>query len=330
MKKLVKKRKFRMITGKKGITIVIVLLIIAPLLINVGLGVTDIINDKLGIALTAKGLSNESWLDFWKYYISTSIAFLGVYLVWDTSNKDRKDRDNKESSDQYLNRVSIEENTLVEVAQCFNTGIIYKALNQLDTTTIQECKSVLQSARDKIDEAHVKFELLTDIVDDYKKCSGCAQNPCLDMNIKKEVRGTFYDMEKHYINLLNIGDNYLNKVNVEKYNIENTMIQSQIVNSLKIQISYMQQIAGGSPWEYMQKQDELSNAEQRIKELNKTKINQEDMVKILQSADKEIKYLSDERARFIGYCKNYINLQKGHAREIKHIGFIKHVKVKEN
>ncbi len=95
-----------MITGKKGITIVIVLLIIAPLLINVGLGVTDIINDKLGIALTAKGLSNESWLDFWKYYISTSIAFLGVYLVWDTSNKDRRDRDNKESSDQYLNRVS--------------------------------------------------------------------------------------------------------------------------------------------------------------------------------------------------------------------------------
>ena len=61
-------------------------------------------------------------VSFWKYYLSTAIAFFGVYLVWDTANRDRKSRDNKDDSIQYLNRVSLEEKTLVEVVQCFNTG----------------------------------------------------------------------------------------------------------------------------------------------------------------------------------------------------------------
>ncbi|MBD5534893.1 MAG: hypothetical protein HDQ99_04425 [Lachnospiraceae bacterium] len=329
MKKAGKNQQYRTITAKKSIIVVIILLIVAPFLINVGLGVTDIISDKWGIALTAKGLSNESWLDFWKYYMSTSIAFLGVYLVWDTSNKDRKNRDNKESSDRYLNRVSIEENTLVEVVQCFNMGILYKALNQMGETTLQECKAALQSARDKIDEMHVKFELSTDIVDDFERCNGCEHNPCLDKEIKKEISRTFYDMESHYTNLLNLGDSYLNKLAAKNCNTEKTEILSRIMDNIKSQISYMQQ-NGSSHWEFMEKQEELSNVEKQIKELSKAKISQEDMDKMLQSADKEVKYLSNERAKLIGYCKNYINMQKEHARELKNNGIIKYVKIKQN
>lgn len=127
---------------KKILFFVIIMMISAPLLINVGLAATDVLCNKLGMTLTAKGLDNESWLDFWKYYLSTTIAFFGVYLVWDTANKDRKSRVNNDNSIQYLNRVSQEEKTLVEVVQCFNTGIIYKALNQLGEITVQECKAV--------------------------------------------------------------------------------------------------------------------------------------------------------------------------------------------
>lgn len=313
----------------KGLLFVIIMLIAAPVLINGGLAVTDVLCDKLGITLTAKGLGNESWLDFWKYYLSTAIAFFGVYLVWDTANKDRKSRDNKGDSIQYLSHVSLEEKTLVEVVQCFNTGVIYKALNQLGETTVQECKAVLQVARDKTDEAHIKFEMLTDIVDDYERCSRCEHNPCWDRKIKEKVSGTFYDMEKRYTDLLNVGDDYLNKVATEKRNLEIMGIQTRIRDNLKDQISYLQQ-RGGSYEELAQKQEELSNVEKQIAELNKAKMSREEMERLLQSAEKEIDCLAKERAAFIGYCKSYINLQKGHARDLKNNGVVTYMKAEEN
>ena len=184
MKKSKENQKNRKSVLKKYLFIGIILLFAAPLFINGGLIFTDVLYDKYGTTLTARDLGNDSWFEFWKYYLSTAIAFLGVYLVWDTADKDRKSRDNQADSIQYLSRVSLEEKTLVEVVQCFNTGIIYKALNQMGETTIQECKAVLLDARDKMDEAHIKFEMLTDIVDDYERCSGCDYNPCSD---RKEI-----------------------------------------------------------------------------------------------------------------------------------------------
>lgn len=328
MKKSKKNQTNRISALKKSLFFVIIMLIAAPVLINGGLFVTDILCDKLGITLTAKGLSNESWLDFWKYYLSTAIAFFGVYLVWDTANKDRKNRDNKDDSIQYLDRVSLEEKALVEVVQCFNTGIIYKALNQLGETTIQECRAVLQDARDKVDEAHIKFEMFTDIVDDYERCSKCEHNPCLDRKIKEKVSVIFYDMEKRYTDLLNLGDDYLNRMAVEKRNLEMMGIQNQIRDNLKSQISYIQQI-GRSYGELVQKQEELSNVEKQIEELGKIKMSQAEMEKLVQSTKKEIDHLAKERAEFIGCCKNYINLRRGHARELKKNGVITYIKAKE-
>ncbi len=313
---------------KKSLFFVIIMLVAAPLLINSGLAATDVLYNKLGITFTAKGLSNESWLDFWKYYLSTAIAFFGVYLVWDTANKDRKSRDNNDNSIQYLNRVSQEEKTLVEVVQCFNTGIIYKALNQLGETTVQECKAVLQETRDKLDEAHIKFEMLTDIVDDRERCGGCDYNPCADRKTKERVSGIFYEMEKRYIHLLNMGDNYLNKVAAEKRNLEIMENQTRIRENLKNQISYMQ-LRGSSYEELVQKQEELANVEQQIEELNKAKMSREEMEKLVVSAEQEIDSLAKERAEFIGYCKSYINLRKAHARDLKDNGVIAYLKVEE-
>lgn len=61
---------------------VVIAFAVAPLLINVGLVITDFIYDKTGTTLTAYGLNNVEWLDFWKQYLAISISFLGVYLVY--------------------------------------------------------------------------------------------------------------------------------------------------------------------------------------------------------------------------------------------------------
>ena len=79
--------------------IVIISLLIAPFVINVGLMFTDFVYDKTSITLTAEGLNNVQWLEFWKDYISVAIAFLGIYLVWDSSNKDRKVQSYKDLSE---------------------------------------------------------------------------------------------------------------------------------------------------------------------------------------------------------------------------------------
>ncbi len=111
--------------------------------------------------------------------------------------------------------------------------------------------------------------------------SECEYYPCIDETVKNEIRDIFYSMEKQYINLLIMGDDYLNlnKAGVEQHN-------SKMVEKQK--------------------------------------------VKVLEAVDKEIKYLSNERAKLIGNCKNYINLKRGHARELRDSGTITYVRVKEN
>lgn len=314
MKKLNDNKKFRVIADKKKL---IILLIAAPLAINIGLAVTDLVSDKWGIALTARGLSNESWLGFWQYYMSITIAFFGVYLTWDTTNKDRKRQNNKESSDLYLENVSKEENVLVEITQCFNTGVIYKALNQLGGETAHECKAVLQSARDKIDEAHIKFELLTDLCDDFERCKQCGSDPCIDKRIKREIRDMFYEMEKHYIDMLNAGNEYIMEVDAQKRNLQ--------MRNIKMCISLQQQ-GNYSDHDILRKQEELLKAEEELKKLNEEKRNQKSLDEMIQPVSNEINHISEKRPKFIRYCKAYMDLKKEHARELKDCGAINYIK----
>lgn len=49
-------------------------------------------------------------------------------------------------------------------------------------------KLVLQDSRDKLDEAHLKLELLTELSelsDDFQKCVHCKYNPYIDKNNEK-------------------------------------------------------------------------------------------------------------------------------------------------
>lgn len=306
--------------------IVIISLLIAPFVINVGLMFTDFVYDKTSITLTAEGLNNVQWLEFWKDYISVAIAFLGIYLVWDSSNKDRKVQSYKDLSEQYLRDVSEEEKALVEISQCFNVGIIHKALGYLDNTLVQDSRLILQEARDKIDEGHVKFELLTDLSDDFEKCKNCIYNPCTDKRIKKELRDIFYDMEKHYIDMLNAGEDCINKIICEQNNIKQIGIYTELINGLKQQISYMQE-AGVTPDKIEQVRQELMEAEKDLESLKSAKLNQEVLDQMIEPIHKEVDYLSKSmRPKFNRYCKCYIDLRKKHASELRNDGNVKYVK----
>ena len=85
-----KPKKEKTASKRKILALVVIAFAVAPLLINVGLVITDFIYDKTGATLTAYGLNNVEWLDFWKQYLAISISFLGVYLVYISSSKDRE------------------------------------------------------------------------------------------------------------------------------------------------------------------------------------------------------------------------------------------------
>ena len=111
------RKKLKSFQQKYWLFLVIILLIVAPIFINIGLIVTDYYYQKTGNVLTAVGLTNENWLEFWKDYISIAIAFFGIYLVWDSSNKDRKKQYNRELAEQYLHTVSQEEKQILFCTQ---------------------------------------------------------------------------------------------------------------------------------------------------------------------------------------------------------------------
>ena len=327
MEKLSVKEMLKRFVKKNGLIIIIALLIIAPLFINIGLMIADRFFLKTGIMLTAIGLNNENWLEFWKDYISIAIAFLGIYLVWDSSNTDRKKHYNKDLAEQYMQNIRQEEKILVEVSQCFNTGIIYKSLLTLGNLAVKDSRLVLQDSRDKIDEAHVKFELLTELSDDFQKCVHCKYNPCRDKKIMQEIRDMFYDMEVHFVNMLNLGEEYCNKVLEGQRNVEMIDIHMKLAHNLKQQI-YWSQNGNCTLDEVYNLQKQLAEEEQQLKKLNETKLDTDILNEMVKPIHKEIDYISKTmRPKFNKYCKFYIEIKKKHAMELRMDGIINYVKV---
>lgn len=326
LQKISCKEKWKLFFKKNGLIIIIMLLIIAPLFINIGLMITDCVFRKTGWTLTAIGLNNKNWLEFWKDYISIAIAFLGIYLVWDSSNKDRKKQSDKDLAEQYLQGVRQEEKVLVDISQCFNIGIIYKSLLILSGMATQDSRLILQESRDRIDEAHVKFELLTELADDFQKCESCDNNPCKDKEIKVKIRDIFYDIEKHYIAMLNLGEEYCNKITDGQRNLEMINIHMQLVDNIKQQILYLQN--GNSMTDKISDlQKQLAEEEKQLKKLNEAKLNKDIFDTMAKPIREEIDYISKTlRPEFNRNCKLYIDTKKKHAMELQMNGSINYVK----
>lgn len=158
----------------------IIFFIELPLLLNIGLYITDIIYNKYGWTLTASELGNKEWLDFWGTYLSVVIAFVGICLAWKSSDEERKMGKNEKLAQEYDENLKEEKYVLIGVCQSFNIDIIYKTIIELNNMDTKDCRRVLQNARECVLDTQVKFELLTDIADDFQKCEKCNFNPCYD------------------------------------------------------------------------------------------------------------------------------------------------------
>lgn len=227
-----KSEKWKAIFKSKSLIVIVTAFVVAPLLINLGLVLTDIIYEKTGFTLTANGLNNSEWLDFWKQYLAVAISFVGVCVAYVSSHMDRKQKIQEEQAQQYLEGVRQEENVLVEVTQRFNTSMVYKALlQQANTTNIYDARMVLSDARTNMDYVHIKFEMLTELCDDFRTCEKCEYSPCVDRKVMLELRDLFYDMEKHYFDMLDAGENFLERLNQEQERIKLLETETKIQNN---------------------------------------------------------------------------------------------------
>ncbi len=307
---------------------VIIAFTIAPLLINVGLIITDVIYENTGLTLTAYGLNNADWLDFWKQYLTISISFLGIYLVYISASKDRENQLHEKNAQQYLEEVRREENILVEVVQSIDTGIVYDALLQQAKFNIYEGRKILADSRANMNQVHIKFELLTDLCDDFKKCEACSFSPCADKSIMVELRDLFYDMEKHYFDMLESGERFLERLNQEKGRIESLNIENSLYSNTNSLTNLYRN--GGLAKEAATSKEELECIRERIKNLEKSKLETDEMNRFIAMIHKEKDYIEKEmRPKFIRYCKVYVDIKKTHAMDLRTLGYIRYNKIDE-
>lgn len=320
-----KSKKQKTASKSKILALVVITFAVAPLLINVGLVITDIIYEKAGATLTAYGLNNVEWLDFWKQYLAIAISFLGVYLVYISSNKDREMQLREKNAQQYLEEVRREEEVLVDVVQSFNIGVVYDALLQQARSNIYEGRKVLADSRVNMDLVHIKFELLTELCDDFKKCEKCSYSPCVDKTIMLELRDLFYDMEKHYFDMLNAGEDFLDCLSKEQQVLNSLDLENKLkLNTEQLVDLYKRH---GTIEEVTASQTELEQIKERISNLEKSKMDLKEMNRFVAAIQKEKEYIEKEaRPKFIRYCKIYTDIKKAHAREIRHVGNIKYNK----
>ena len=231
----------------------------------------------------------------------------------------------EKDAQQYLEEVRREEEILVDVVQNFNIGVVYDALLQQASSNIYEGRKVLADSRVNMDLVHIKFELLTELCDDFKKCEKCSYSPCTDKTIMLELRDLFYDMEKHYFDMLNAGEDFLERLSKEQQVLNSLDLE----NRLKLKTEQLVDLykRHGTVEEVTASQTELEQIKERISNLEKSKMDLKEMNRFVAAIQKEKEYIEKEaRPKFIRYCKIYTDIKKAHAREIRHVGNIKYNK----
>lgn len=321
-----KSKKWKNFLKSKILIVVVILFALVPLSINVGLVITDIIYEKTGLTLTALGLNNADWLDFWQQYLAIVISFLGIFLVYRSASMDRENQLREKNAQRYLDKVRQEENVLVEVTQSFNTGVVYEALLKQAKTDIYEGRMVLVDARTRMDYVHIKFEILTELCDDFKKCEKCSFSPCIDKKIMRELRDLFYDMEKHYFCMLEAGENFLERLNQEQERIKSLDMQNSLHSNTSRLIHLCEN--QGLLEEADASKTELERIKETIDNLEKSKLESDEINKLIVAIQKEIDYIGKElRPKFIRYCKGYIDIKKAHSKDLETIGHIRYDKL---
>lgn len=306
----------------------IIFFAIGPLLLNLGLYFTDAIYDKFGYSLTARGLDNQDWLDFWGTYLSVLIAFVGICFAWKSSDEDRKKDKRERQAKEYGEHLEEEKHILTEICQSFNTDVVYKSLLELNNMEVQGCKRVLQSARERVLNAQVEFELLTDIAEGFHNCENCNFNPCYDKENMTAIRELYYKMERLYLELLQKCDTYLNSiVNTNRIEVQ-IRNNKNIISLLQQRIIYAKEISGTTSHDEIRKmEEEILYAESEIASLEEERIGAEELKELSDSIISSANLVSQNmKPELIRYSKSYIDWKKRHKEELLQEGKIKYVK----
>lgn len=289
---------------KHWILCIILFFIILPLLLNVGLYITDIIYNKFGWTLTARGLENQDWLDFWGTYLSVVIAFVGICLAWKSSAEDRKMDKNEKLAQEYDENLKEEKNILIEVCQSFNTDIIYKAINELNNMDTRDCKRILQNSRERILDVQVKFELLSDIADGFQKCEDCDFNPCYDRENMIAIRDLYYKMENIYLEMLYDCGIYVDKMEQQQRNEKIIQNEEEMISLLQQRICLAKDMpTQGSGEDIKRMEEEISGYRHNIEMLKEKRLEDEEVKKMADSIVATANLISQEmKSKIIRVC----------------------------
>lgn len=323
--------KMKMYIKMHWILCIVMLLIVLPLLLNIGIYITDVVYDEFGWTLTARGLENQDWLDFWGTYLSVVIAFVGICLTWKASAENRKMDKNEKLAQEYDENLKEEKNVLIEVCQSFNTDIIYKAINELNNMDTRDCKRILQNSRERILDVQVKFELLSDIADGFQKCEGCDFNPCYDRENMIAVRDLYYKMENIYLEMLHDCGIYVDKMEQQQRNEKIIQNEEEMISLLQQRICLAKDMATpGSVEDIKRMEEEISRFRYNIEMLKGQRLEDEEVKKLVAPVVKTINLISQEmKPQIISYCKSYMGWKSRHKRELLLEGRIRYIKYPE-
>lgn len=217
------------------VIIILLVFILIPLIIDVGLILSDYIYKQTGYGLTACGLDNSDWFNFWQNYCNIAVAFIGVYLVWNSSYENRKSEKQKEIQNFKMSELQKEEAVMVEIVESLEISVVYNAVckwiaNKYDIT---KAMYYLNETEDRLNAAHIKFELLTDISMNYE-CGECAEsNKCFSVEQLKAHRDLFFKLENEYVDLIKIAQSFIIN-NDGRLNIIDDTELKNLVNTIKI------------------------------------------------------------------------------------------------
>ena len=326
MKKWINKTK--MYIKQHWIWCIAISFIVLPLLLNIGIYITDVIYNVFGWTLTASGLDNQDWLGFWGTYLSVVIAFIGICLVWKSSAEDRKMNKNEKLAQEYDEDLKEEKNILIEVCQSFNTDTIYKAINELNNMNMVGCRRILQNSRERILNVQVKFELLSDIADDFQKCKGCNFNPCYDRENMIAIRDLYYKTEKEYLEMLNDCVICVDKLEQQQRNEKIMQNEEELISLLQQRIGLAKNMSTSTSVEDIKRmEEEIIQRRYNLEMLKGQRVENEEIKKLVNSAAETINLISQEmKPQLISYCKSYMGWKSRHKRELLLEGQIQYIK----
>ena len=326
MKKWINKMK--MYIKQHWIWCIAISFIVLPLLLNIGIYITDVIYNVFGWTLTASGLDNQDWLGFWGTYLSVVIAFIGICLVWKSSAEDRKMNKNEKLAQEYDEDLKEEKNILIEVCQSFNTDTIYKAINKLNNMDMVGCRRILQNSRERILNVQVKFELLSDIADDFQKCKGCNFNPCYDRENMIAIRDLYYKTEKKYLEMLNDCVICVDKMEQQQRNEKIMQNEEELISLLQQRIGLAKNMSTSTSVEDIKRmEEEITLRRYNLETLKGQRVENEEIKKLANSVAETINLISQEmKPQLISYCKSYMGWKSRHKRELLLKGQIQYIK----